>query len=155
MKKTLIFAAIFALLAMIYVPGAMHTYRGSNVAADTASFLTEIIPALLSSSYWSTSYSLRAWERYWLQVPKRFLIIGGAVVVVYAGITSFIAIRENDNANDLFAQRKYGEAAQAYHQAAIWWRAGLRFDQAHEDDTACSRAEHEFAWENFPAVKQH
>jgi hypothetical protein len=27
MKKTL----IFALLAMIYVPGAMHTYRGSNV----------------------------------------------------------------------------------------------------------------------------
>jgi len=55
----------------------------------------------------------------------------------------------------LFAQRKYDEAAQAYHQAAIWWRAGLRFDQAHEDDTACSRAEHELAWEDFPAVKQH
>ena len=70
-------------------------------------------------------------------------------------ITSITAMICNDNGNDLFEQRKYAEAAQAYHQAAIWWRAGLRFDQAHEDDTACSRAEHELAWEDFPAVKQH
>jgi hypothetical protein len=140
---------------MIYVPGAMHTYRGSNVGGgyrfifDQNDTSVAFFPLLVNVPFAAGLGALLA------QVPKRFLIIGGAVVVVYAGITSFIAIRENDNANDPFAQRKYGEAAQAYHQAAIWWRAALRFDQAHEDDTACSRAEHELAWEDFPAVKQH
>jgi hypothetical protein len=137
MKRTLIFAATFALLAMIYVPGAMHTYQGRSVGGryrfifdqhDTSvAFLQLLVNVLFAGGLGALL----------AQVPKRFLFIGAAVVIVYAGVTSFIAIKENDNANDLYAQRKYGEAA---HQAAIWWRAGLRFDQAHEDDTACSRA---------------
>jgi hypothetical protein len=55
-------------------------------------------------------------------------------------ITSITAMICNDNGNDLFEQRKYAEAAQAYHQAAIWWRAALRPDQAREDDAYSSRA---------------
>ena len=35
-------------------------------------------------------------------------------------ITSITAMICNDNGNDLFEQRKYAEAARAYHQAAIW-----------------------------------
>jgi hypothetical protein len=72
------------------------------------------------------------------QVPKRFLIISAMIVAVYVGITSITAMIYNDYGNDLFTQRKYTEAAQAYHQAAIWWRAALRPDQAHEDDTYSS-----------------
>jgi hypothetical protein len=140
MKKTLIFAAIFALLAMIYVPKAMHTYQGSNVGGgyrfifDQRNTSVAFFQLLVNVIFASGLGALLA------QVPKRFLIAGAAVLLVYVGITSITAMICNDNGNDLVKQRKYTEAAQAYHRAAIWWRAALRPDQAREDDAYSSWA---------------
>ena len=80
MKKTLIFATIFALLAMIYVPGAMHTYRGDNVGGgyrfifdqyDTSIAFFQLLVNVLFASGLGALLA---------QVPKRFLIIGAMIV---------------------------------------------------------------------------
>src|SRR5437868_9114564 len=113
---------------MIYVPAAMHTSGGRNVGGgyrfifghDTSVAFFQLLVNVLFASGLGALLA---------QVPKRFLIIGAMIVAVYVGITSITAMICNDNGNDLFNQRKYAEAAQAYHQAAIWWRAALRPDQ--------------------------
>ena len=138
---------------MIYVPKAMHTYQGSNVGGGyrfifdqrntSVAFFQLLVNVLFASGLGALL----------VQVPKRFLIIGAMTVAVYVAVTSVTAVICNDRGNDLIRQHKYAEAAQAYHQAAIWWRAALRPDQAGEDDAYSSRAREDWVWEGSP--EQH
>ena len=140
MKRTLIFAAIFALLAMVYVPGAMHTYRGSSAGGgyrfifdqhDTSVAFFQLLVNVLFASGLGALLA---------QVRRRFLIVGAVAILACLGIVSLVAMFENDKGNVLLTQGKHAEAAEAYHRAAILWRVALRPDQAGEDDFYCARA---------------
>jgi nucleoid-associated protein YgaU len=132
LRRTLLFASVFALLAMIFVPTPRHGYRFVFDQADTSiAFFQLLVNVIFAAALGAIAANL----------SKRARWVSGCIVVVaiasYAGPKIARHAYWRAEAEERYAEAEfvspYCEVAKAqkhFRNAAFYWRLALQFKRA-------------------------
>ena len=134
LRRTLLFAGVFALLAMIWVPTPKYGYRLILDRSDTSIAFFQL---LANVAFAALVGAIAA------NLPKRALYVIGACIAI--GVIAFFlkqgtryavecAQADERYANGMLKGSSAKEAARYFHHAALNWRLALNFGTANEVD---------------------